>query len=395
MSEPARSPRKEQNVTPLGSALAIRPEQEQFNRAQVEALKRMNGWDSVPHAELSVFFHQAQRTGLDPFARQIYLIGRRNNRANRTDYTIQTSIDGMRLVADRTGRYAGSDRPKYGEDNGDKYAEVAVWKIVGGTRVAFTGVAYEAEFRQDRSPMWQKMPRTMLAKCAEAQALRKAFPADLSGIYGNEEMDQAGLGEATVHAAGEITTVEPHCEPEMEGQVVEDAEVVEESPGRSDDHEATLKLVGEVYHRIPEEERPNKREVWNFAKESAESARKALSRLETLADKSGSAKPAQGSSDGVKETVESWSGGDGDPNPADIAGVPRGGAAKKERKDQGELPATKKQLNFLEALIEDAVDDDGGTDWTAKFEEMVGKPLNELTREEASEWISRLSGGSA
>jgi len=56
------------------------------------------------------------------------------------------------------------------------------------------------------------------------------------------------------------------------------------------------------------------------------------------------------------------------------------------------LPATKKQLNYLEALISDVVDDNGGMD---KFEEMVGKPLGELTREEASEWISRLSGKAA
>ena len=57
---------------------------------------------------------------------------------------------------------------------------------------------------------------------------------------------------------------------------------------------------------------------------------------------------------------------------------------------RGELPATKKQLNYLEALISDVVDD--GVD---RFEEMVGKPVNELTREEASEWISRLSGRAA
>jgi hypothetical protein len=60
---------------------------------------------------------------------------------------------------------------------------------------------------------------------------------------------------------------------------------------------------------------------------------------------------------------------------------------------RGELPATKKQLNYLEALVSDVVDDDGGG--MDKFEEMVGKPIGELTREEASEWISRLSGKAA
>jgi len=54
------------------------------------------------------------------------------------------------------------------------------------------------------------------------------------------------------------------------------------------------------------------------------------------------------------------------------------------------LPATRKQLNYLEALIADVVEDGIG-----KFEEMVGKPVSELTRGEASEWIGRLSGRAA
>jgi hypothetical protein len=66
-------------------------------------------------------------------------------------------------------------------------------------------------------------------------------------------------------------------------------------------------------------------------------------------------------------------------------------AARAQREEnRGELPATKKQLNYLEALISDVVEDG-----VAKFEEMVGKPVGELTREEASEWISRLSGRAA
>ena len=58
--------------------------------------------------------------------------------------------------------------------------------------------------------------------------------------------------------------------------------------------------------------------------------------------------------------------------------------------NRGGLPATRKQLNYLEALVADVVED--GID---KFEEMVGKPIGELTREEASEWIGRLSGRAA
>ena len=82
------------------------------------------------------------------------------------------------------------------------------------------------------------------------------------------------------------------------------------------------------------------------------------------------------------EVVESPRGSDGDERPA-----------ARVQENRGELPATKKQLNYLEALISDVVDDDGGG--MDKFEEMVGKPIGELTREEASEWISRLSGKAA
>jgi hypothetical protein len=68
----------------------------------------------------------------------------------------------------------------------------------------------------------------------------------------------------------------------------------------------------------------------------------------------------------------------------------RSAARAQREENRGELPATKKQLNYLEALISDVVEDG-----IAKFEEMVGKPVGELTREEASEWISRLSGRAA
>lgn len=69
---------------------------------------------------------------------------------------------------------------------------------------------------------------------------------------------------------------------------------------------------------------------------------------------------------------------------------PRGEARARQGEGKGELPATRKQLNYLEALIADVVEDG-----ISRFEEMVGKPVNELTREEASEWIGRLSGRAA
>ena len=88
-------------------------------------------------------------------------------------------------------------------------------------------------------------------------------------------------------------------------------------------------------------------------------------------------------------------GGPGEDGASEVVESPRDSArpAARVQENRGELPATKKQLNYLEALITDVVDDEGGG--MDKFEEMVGKPLGELTREEASEWISRLSGKAA
>lgn len=109
----------------------------------------------------------------------------------------QTGIDGFRLVAARTGLHAGTDEAVFEERDGNPVkATVTVWKIVAGTRVPFTATARWIEYVQTKKDgsathMWNKMKFTMLGKCAEALALRKAFPADLSGIYAHEEMAQA------------------------------------------------------------------------------------------------------------------------------------------------------------------------------------------------------------
>jgi phage recombination protein Bet len=152
--------------------------------------------------ELDLFLYQARRTGLDPLLRQIYCIRRRSGDEYRA--TIQTGIDGYRLIADRTGLYAGNDDPVFAGErylNSDREpaaaapeaATVTVWKLVGGQRCPFTATARWSEYYPgDRQgQMWRRMPYLMLSKTAEALALRKAFPADLSGIYTHDEMAQA------------------------------------------------------------------------------------------------------------------------------------------------------------------------------------------------------------
>lgn len=143
----------------------------------------------APEATAAAFIQVARKRRLSPEEKQIYLIKRGDK------WGVETSIDGYRLIADRTGAYAGSDVPIFGAtiDGHPESASVTVYKIVQGTRVPFTAVAYWEEFAPvgNQAFMWAKMPRHMLAKVAEAQALRKAFPADLSGIYVSEEMHQA------------------------------------------------------------------------------------------------------------------------------------------------------------------------------------------------------------
>jgi len=158
-----------------------------FSPDQVALIKRtiMAGRSVPTDDDLALFGLICQRAQLDPFAKQIYAIERKGK------WTFQVSVDGLRAIADRTGQYAGSDEPLYDEGL-DLYAfemsgrtlptlcKVTVWKIVSGVRRPFTGVAKYAEFCQTYenrpSGLWEKMPLNMLAKCAESQALRKAFP---------------------------------------------------------------------------------------------------------------------------------------------------------------------------------------------------------------------------
>jgi phage recombination protein Bet len=142
--------------------------------------------------ELRLFAYACQRTGLDPFSRQIYAIKRGGK------LTIQVSIDGLRSIAERTGQLDGSQSYWCGSDGVwvdvwlDSKPPAAAKTVIHrkGCAHPFSATARFADFNAGQG-LWSKMPSVMIAKCSEAQALRRAFPADLSGVYSTDEMDQA------------------------------------------------------------------------------------------------------------------------------------------------------------------------------------------------------------
>ncbi|MFE2930663.1 phage recombination protein Bet [Streptomyces sp. NPDC059278] len=194
-------------ATTAGGSLAIRPDQTSWTPDQQAVLQQSGIDNDVTGAELSAFLHLCQRTLLDPFSRQIYLIGRWNGQQRRKVFTPQTSIDGYRVIAHRViaehGGALGYEDTLWCDKSGrwhdvwlsdEPPAAAKVVVVRNGQR--FPAVARHSEYvqtKKDGTPtgMWVKMPATMTAKCAEALALRMAFPHDLAGVYTAEEMAQA------------------------------------------------------------------------------------------------------------------------------------------------------------------------------------------------------------
>jgi len=201
-------------VAASSGTLVITPEQTGFTDTQLAALRHI-GTEKATAADLDVFFHVCRRTGLDPFSRQIYMV----------EYggkpTIQTGIDGYRLIARRAADAAGQsysleDTLWCGPDGvwrdvwlspeppaaaravvvraGEPFPHVALFSEYVGTKTIWGKKdGKNVKVGEEVNSMWKGKPAHMIGKVAEAGALRKAFPLDLAGLYIAEEMQRESI----------------------------------------------------------------------------------------------------------------------------------------------------------------------------------------------------------
>lgn len=221
----------------------IQPEQQRWNDNQIAILRAL-GIEDATQADLDLFFHYCRTTGLDPFRRQIYMIGRNTKITEWVDqpsggrtrvekyvtkYTIQTGIDGYRRngreAAKRLGDTLSFDGPYWcGEDgvwkevwpgqtppvaakytvfrNGEPFSAVVHYDEFVQTNAVYEGSGNQRrKIRDEPNSMWAKMPRNQTAKCAEAMAYRRAYPDDFTGLILEDSaqptvIDQDGNVEA-------------------------------------------------------------------------------------------------------------------------------------------------------------------------------------------------------
>jgi phage recombination protein Bet len=212
---------------------------------------------TAPRSVVASFLHQCTRSGLDPLARQIYLIARKNQ--GELVWSTQVSIDGLRLIAERSGHYAGQGDvewltaegqwvdvwlPKYGNHPAGARATVYRDDFKAPLRAIALWDSY-VQTKRDGNPtsMWKQHGPGQIAKCAEALALRKAFPQDLSGLYTPDEMQQAEVGR---DGTPSITRVHPGAA-DVDEQEIADSWAVKAAHAttRAD----ALELYREAKHR--------------------------------------------------------------------------------------------------------------------------------------------------
>ena len=136
-----------------------------------------------------------QNAGLDPMLKPVHIVPMYDSKSRQMRDIVMPGIGMYRIQASRSGDFAGIDEPEFGEDKTEKiggqevtyptYCKVTVYRMLAGQKVGFTAVErwkenYAIKGGKERSiapnAMWLRRPYAQINKCAEAQALRKAFP---------------------------------------------------------------------------------------------------------------------------------------------------------------------------------------------------------------------------
>ncbi len=189
-----------------------------LSRTQIQLIKTTIA-KGASDDELRLFIQVCKGANLNPFLKQVHLVPRWDSREGKYVRAIQVSIDGFRSIAESSGAYAGNDDPIFDWEQEIEYmvgrekkkltiptkATVTVYKIVEGQRYPFNATARWSEYYPGEKMgfQWHIRPFLMLGKCAEALALRKAFPKLLSGMYAQEEMERGS--EAVAEQAKVMT----------------------------------------------------------------------------------------------------------------------------------------------------------------------------------------------
>jgi phage recombination protein Bet len=295
---PDLNPDRSRNVPAIADPAAVPAQFDEFNLA----VRRMLGIEDASDGEVELFFHVCHKSGLDPFNKEVYMIGRNTEVASWepvnpeepdgqkrkvkrwvTKYTIQTGINGFRKRAREIARLKGID---YTQEDPQWCGEDGVWKEVwtdkappvaakfilyrDGERYAF--IAHYDEYVQTvnvdgsyrPNSMWAKMPRNMLRKCAEAGAIQAAFPDELGALL----LEDAAQNEPIVLEQDEDGTFAPPAEKpakrrggkgvgglaDRAAAAKEEPEIVEQEaePGRSGGNDASEGAATESANRPPD-----------------------------------------------------------------------------------------------------------------------------------------------
>lgn len=145
--------------------------------------------------EFALAVQHSKATGLSLLTKQLYAMVHNAKDPEKRTLTFVTSIDGYRSIAAKTGQHAGTDDAKFARNEQGLIisASVTVYRMISNQRCPYSATAFWDEYYPGEryAKFWDKMPHTMLAKVAEALALRKAFPMELGGYYTSDEMAQA------------------------------------------------------------------------------------------------------------------------------------------------------------------------------------------------------------